>query len=228
MKNMKLVFSAVALVAAASFGQDAATARAEYQQQQAIAEVPRLIQQFDQLVQNQDAIAQRLVKLESSVGPDANMQAEIAALKAEIADLRASIRRDQDAMRAEIVRDLAGRIAKMTPPPAPAPAPVAPAPATPTATVAAPAPAPAPAPIGPHWEYKVEPGQTLSLIAQGFGTTVAKILAANPKLKPNALRVGQTIIIPAPPDAQKPAPKATRAPKDAPASKKSLPGKRRR
>ena len=37
----------------------------------------------------------------------------------------------------------------------------------------------------------------LTLIAQGFGTTVPKILAANPGLKPNMLRVGQKIIVPA-------------------------------
>jgi LysM repeat protein len=43
----------------------------------------------------------------------------------------------------------------------------------------------------------VEKGQTLSLIAEGFGTTVPKILAANPGLKPNLLRVGQKLIIPA-------------------------------
>ena len=43
----------------------------------------------------------------------------------------------------------------------------------------------------------MEKGQTLSLIADGFRTTVPKILAANPGLKPNLLRVGQKLIIPA-------------------------------
>ena len=50
---------------------------------------------------------------------------------------------------------------------------------------------------GPHYEYIVEKGQTLSLIAEGFGTTVSKILAANPGLTQDGLRVGQKLIIPA-------------------------------
>ena len=189
MKKSVSVFMGAVLAAFSVSAQNATTAaRAAYQQQQALAEVPRLVQQFDLLVQNQDAIVSRLVKLE---GTDAttDVRTEIAALKAEIAELRASIRRDQDAMRAEIVRDLAGRISKMTPPAA---APVA-------APSRAPASRPAPPPpaIGPHYEYVVEGGQTLSLIAKGFDTTVPKILAANPGLKPNRLRVGQKLIIPA-------------------------------
>ena len=191
MKKSRFVLAAVALASGAAFSQDTAAARAAYAQQQALAEVPRLVEQFDQLAQNNDAIVSRLVRLEQAAGPDANMQAEIAALRAEIADLRASVRRDQEAMRREIVNDLAQRMSRMAPPPPPA-AP-APAPATRAAVRAAPPPPPA---VGPHYEYVVEKGQTLSLIAQGFDTTVAKILAANPGLKANALRVGQKLIIP--------------------------------
>ena len=178
MKKTVLVAS-FALAALSGAAQDStASARAAYQQQQALAEVPRLVQQFDLLVQNQDAIVARLVKLEGT-DTTGDVRAEIAALRAEVADLKASIRREQDAMRAEIVKDLAGRIARMTPPPAPQPAP------------------PPPATTGTHYEYVIEKGQTLTLIAQGFGTTVPKILAANPGLKPNMLRVGQKIIVPA-------------------------------
>ena len=43
----------------------------------------------------------------------------------------------------------------------------------------------------------MEKGQTLSFIAKGFDTTVAKIMAANPGLKPDNVRVGQKLIIPA-------------------------------
>ncbi len=186
MKNTLLTF--VALAALTGAAQDStAAARAAYQQQQALAEVPRLVQQFDLLVQNQDAIVARLVKLEGA-DSTGDLRAEIAALKAEIADLRAQIRRDQDAMRTEIVKDLAGRLSRMTPPPAPAAAPAASRRA---------APPPPPATMGPHYEYVVEKGQTLALIAKGFQTTVPKILAANPGLKPNMLRVGQKLIIPA-------------------------------
>lgn len=196
MKNKILTLFALAALTGAAQDSTAA-ARAAYQQQQALAEVPRLVQQFDLLVQNQDAIVARLVKLEGT-DSTTDLRAEIAALKAEIADLRAQIRRDQDAMRAEIVKDLAGRLSRMTPPPAPAPAPA------PTASRRA-APPPPPATMGPHYEYVVEKGQTLALIAKGFQTTVPKILAANPGLKPNMLRVGQKLIIPA---EDQPAPKS--------------------
>ena len=179
------------LAAVSASAQSTREARAAYQQQQALAEVPRLVQQFDLLVQNQDEIAARLVKLESA-DVTTDVRAEIAALKAEIADLRASIRREQDAMRAEIVRDLAGRMSKMMPPP-PAPAPVRAASSRPAARTAP----PPPPPIGPHYEYIVEKGQTLQLIAKGFDTTVPKIRAMNPGLKPNMLRVGQKLLIPA-------------------------------
>ena len=192
------LFAALALGLPA---QDAVSARAAYQERQALAEVPRLVQQFDQLAANQDEIVQRLLKVESGSGTEAALRAEIEALRAEVAELKASVRREQDAMRREIVADLAKRISTLTPPPpppAPAPAPVA---SRPPAGSRPAAPAaqrqPPPVEIGPHYEYIVEKGQTLSLIAEGFGTTVPKILAANPGLKPNMLRVGQKLIIPA-------------------------------
>ena len=191
------------LLAALTLGlpaQDAVSARAAFQERQALAEVPRLVQQFDQLAANQDEIVQRLLKVESGSGTEAALRAEIEALRAEVAELKASVRRDQDAMRREIVADLAKRISTLTPPappPAPAPAPVAARP--PAGRPAAPVAQrqPPPVEIGPHYEYIVEKGQTLSLIAEGFGTTVQKILAANPGLKANMLRVGQKLIIPA-------------------------------
>lgn len=189
------VFVALALGLPA---QDAVSARAAYQERQALAEVPRLVQQFDQLAVNQDEIVQRLLKVEAGGAAEAALRTEIEALRAEVAELKASLRREQDAMRREIVADLAKRISTLTPPPPP------PAHAQTVARpTAGPRPSPAaqrqppPAEIGPHYEYKVEKGQTLSLIAEGFGTTVPKILAANPGLKPNMLRVGQTIIVPA-------------------------------
>lgn len=199
MKKSSLILAAIALVAGAAQSQDMAAARAAYQQQQALAEVPRLVQQFDVLVQNQDNIVARLQRLEQPAGPDANLQAEIATLRAEVADLRAALPRLQEQIRAAVVADLAQRMAKITPPPPPA-AVSAPA----RAAAARPAPPPS---VGFHYEWVVEKGQTLSLIAQGFDTTVQKILAANPGLKANNLRVGQKLIIPAE-DPPKSAPKA--------------------
>ena len=191
----EMIGSLFAMIVFGVVAQDAASARAAYQERQALAEVPRLVQQFDQLAANQDEIVQRLLKVESGSGTEAALRAEIATLRAEVAELKASIRREQDAMRREIVADLAKRISTLTPP-APPPAPVQQRPAASARPTPA-APQPPPADIGPHYEYIVEKGQTLSLIAEGFGTTVSKILAANPGLKPNLLRVGQKLIIPA-------------------------------
>jgi len=58
-------------------------------------------------------------------------------------------------------------------------------------------------PTTPHMEYQVQSGDSLSAIAKayrdkGVKVTVPQILAANPGLKPENMKVGQKIIIPAP------------------------------
>ena len=213
--------------------QDAADARLSYQDRQTINEVPRLMEQFDALVKNQEQIAERLVKVEGGTGDVDALRTEVASLKGEIAELRAAVRRDQDAMRREIVDDLTRRLNEITQQmqqnqaqsvaqiqaraeaalqaaEADAKAareqaeytkrmaarPPAPAPSAATRSSGAKAPA-APTYSGPYYEHVVESGQTLSFIAKGFDTTVAKILAANPGINANALRVGQKLIIPA-------------------------------
>lgn len=199
-KKSMILFCLAPLFAAA---QNVSSARLAYQQQQALDEVPRLVKQFDQLLQNQDAIVARLQRVEAALNAaDRGVSSdEVGALRAEVADLKASMRREQDRMRREIVDDLARRMKSLVPPPAPAQT-YAPPPA---AAPAQPASRPAQPVVGPHYEYVVEKGQTLSLIAAGFETTVEKILAANPGLKANRLRVGQKLIIPAE-EAAKPAP----------------------
>ena len=186
-------FMALMGVMAAS-AQDVASARAAYQQQQAVLEVQRLAQQFDQLSANHESLVGRLARLEegSAVG---DLRAEIAALKAQIADLR----REQETMRREIVADLAKRIAAL-PRPAPAPQPTYAPPPRSGATrrpAANPPPPPQPEYTGSYYEHEVKPGQTLSEISKGFDVPIQKILQANPGLKPNALRVGQKIRVPA-------------------------------
>lgn len=57
-------------------------------------------------------------------------------------------------------------------------------------------------PNAPHMEHKVEPGETLSAIVKayrdkGVKVTLSQVLAANPGLKPENMKVGQTLIIPA-------------------------------
>ncbi len=238
-KSFITLFGLAAL--APVWAQDAVSARLAYQDRQNLAEVPRLIQQFNQLAENQDQIAARLVKVETGSGESVELRAEIDKLRGEIAELRAAVRRDQDAMRREIVADLTARLngisqqmqqnqsqslaqiqtraesalqaaeaaakaareqadyTKRT-----ASRPAAPAPRASGGAAAKPA---APAYTGPYYEHVVEAGQTLSFIAKGFDTTVPKILAANPGLKANALRVGQKLIIPAEEAPQQAAPK---------------------
>ena len=91
-----------------------ASARMAYQDRQSLAEVPRLIEQFNQLAENQDQLGARLVKVEAGSGDSAELRAEIEKLRAEVAELRAAVRRDQDAMRREIVEDLTRRLNDIT------------------------------------------------------------------------------------------------------------------
>jgi LysM repeat protein len=62
-----------------------------------------------------------------------------------------------------------------------------------TATAYARALAATPTPAG---LYVVQPGDTLGALAQDFGSTVDEIMAANGLTDPNALQVGQPLIIP--------------------------------
>ncbi|MCR4424661.1 MAG: LysM domain-containing protein [Firmicutes bacterium] len=54
-------------------------------------------------------------------------------------------------------------------------------------------------PVCPGFIYVVQPGDTLWLLAQRFGTTVEAILAVNPGIDPARLVVGQRICIPVAP-----------------------------
>jgi LysM repeat protein len=186
------ILTLLSIIAAFAVSAQQTDARAAYQQQQAVQEVQRLAQQFDQMESNFESLTARMTRLESG-NSAADLRAEISGIKAQIAE----IKREQANMRREIVAEIsqkmAGLLAQRQPPPPPPPA------ATP-ATHSRPAAPKQPtrtAPEGPYYEHVVEPGQTLSLIAKGYDTTVPKILAANPTLKPNSLRVGQKIIVPA-------------------------------
>lgn len=62
-----------------------------------------------------------------------------------------------------------------------------------TATVYASQLVPSPTPAG---LYTVQEGDALSSLAEEFGTTVEELLAANGLTDPNAIQVGQLLIIP--------------------------------
>jgi LysM repeat protein len=64
-------------------------------------------------------------------------------------------------------------------------------------------PTPESSPSGPHFEYTVQPGDTLGAIVKAYReknikVTLQQILAANPGLKPENMKAGQKIVIPAP------------------------------
>lgn len=68
-------------------------------------------------------------------------------------------------------------------------------------------PAPAVSPPPTHsTAYIVQPGDTLSLIAQHFSTTVEAIAQANGIVNPNLILVGQSLAVPVPQDAPPPPP----------------------
>jgi LysM repeat protein len=86
---------------------------------------------------------------------------------------------------------------------------MAPPPATPVPTPT-PLVTPAPKPDPTSQTYRIRSGDTLLLIAQRFGLTLAQLMAANPTISdPNRIRVGQVIVIP-PPGAPDTGPRSAR------------------
>ena len=144
--------------------------------QQAYAEMQRVSGQVDVLQSNLGDLQRRIGALEGGGDASKGVRQELDALKASIAELR----REMQSMRGEIVKDLSGKMVQiqkqMQPPPAPKP--------TVTKVV-----------VGPHQEYTVQSGDTLSLIAQAFGTSIGKIKEMN-NLKSDNLRIGQKLNLP--------------------------------
>ena len=149
--------------------------REDFMRQQAYAEMQRVSGQVDVLQSNLGELQNRVGRLEGGSNSQ-SLRQEIEALKAAVADIRKQLR----AQRGEIVKDLTGRISKMQQQVVPAPRPAAP-----TEKVV----------MGPHVEYTVQAGDTLSLISQAFNTSVSKIKEMN-NLKSNNLRIGQKLNLP--------------------------------
>ena len=165
----KMVAMGVAFGCVMAYGQG----RENFMQQQAYAEMQRVSGQVDVLQSNLGDLQRRVGALESG-GDSRGIRQELDALKAAVAELR----RELQSQRGEIVKDLSRRIAKMQTS-APAPKPIE------TRKVV----------IGPHQEYTVQSGDTLSLIAQAFNTSVSKIKEMN-GLKSDNLRIGQKLNLP--------------------------------
>ena len=172
MNMRKMTAVACLLGCAVAYGQG----KESFMQQQAYAEMQRVSGQVDVLQSNLDALQRRLGALEGGGDASKGIRQELDALKSSVAELR----REMQNMRGEIVRELSGKMVQiqkqMQPPPAPKP----------TVTRIE---------VGPHQEYVVQSGDTLSLISQAFNTTVSKIKEMN-NLKSDALRVGQKLKLP--------------------------------
>ena len=142
--------------------------------QQAYAEMQRVLGQIDVLQNNIDDLARRVSRLESK-NSSSSLEVEISALKSAIAELR----REMGSQRSEIVKDLSGRIAKIS-----------------AASSKAPEPPPKRRVIsGNHLEYVVQGGDSLYLISKAFNVPVKTIKELN-GLKSDSLRVGQKIFVP--------------------------------
>ena len=166
-KTVAVVVAGMAAMTALSQGRDS------FVQQQAYAEMQRVSGQIDVLQNNFDDLQRRVAGIERGNATQ-DLRQEIEALKASVAELRRQLQSQREA----IVKDLTGRIktiqAVQTPPPKETPKKVV---------------------VGPHREYEVKAGDTLSLIAEAFGTTVSKIKEMN-GLKSDMLRIGQKIMVP--------------------------------
>ena len=167
-KTVAVVVAGMSAMTALSQGRDA------FVQQQAYAEMQRVSGQIDVLQNNFDDLQRRVAGIEKGNNTQ-GLRQEIEALKASVAELR----RQLQSQREEIVRDLTGRIKTIQA----------------AQTHHAPQPQPKKVVVGPHREYEVKAGDTLSLIAEAFGTTVPKIKEMN-GLKSDMLRIGQKIMVP--------------------------------
>ena len=168
---MKTVMMATAgLAASLAFAQG----RDTFVQQQAYAEMQRVTGQIDVLQNNFEDLQRRVGKLEGG-NQTQDLRQEIEALKASIAELRRQMQSQRDG----IVKDLTGRIKTIQA----------------AQTAAQQQPVKKKVVVGPHKEYEVKAGDTLSLISEAFGTTVSKIKEMN-GLKSDVLRIGQKIMIP--------------------------------
>ena len=161
------LFAAALAAGTASAQAPAGAGRDAFLKQQAVAEMQRVSAQVDVLATNQEELSDRLRKTEAMKSEIESLKAEVAALKGAISELR----REMGGQREEIVRDLSKKIATIQPP------------------------APKPRPTGPCYEYTVQQGDTLSLIAKAFGTTVQKIKDLN-GMKSDALKIGQKVNVP--------------------------------
>ncbi len=160
-----------------SFAAPADANRDAFLKRQAYAEMQRVTGQIDVLQASHEELTERVRRMEGGSSELGGVKADVAALKAEIENLR----REMNRMHQEIVADVTKKVTEIVK----------------ANQAAAPARQSTAAPVTTAGckTYVVQSGDTLSLIAQAFGTTVAKIKEQN-GLKRDFLRVGQKLLVP--------------------------------
>ena len=148
---------------------------------QVYAEMQRVSGQVDVMQSNLDDLSQRVGRMEGGKGEIGAVRGEIDSLKAEIA----AVRREMQKMRQDIVSEMTKKVIEIVNKNNAAQP-------QPRATTQ---PAAATSYNGPCKEYIVEKGDTLSMIAQAFRTTVPKLREMN-GLKNDNLRIGQKLLVP--------------------------------
>ena len=153
----------------------AAQSKDGFLKQQAYAEMQRVAEQVDILEQNQNDISERVAKVEAMKREIEDLKSNVSALQSQLADMKAQMTKQ----RGEIIAELSAVIKKAE---ASRPAP--------------PPPPPVPSYTGKTQIYAVQSGDTLSLIAEAFGTRISVIKELN-NLKGDGIRVGQKLRVPA-------------------------------
>ena len=171
--NKKIFAAAVMAMCCSLYAQ---SGRDAFMMRQAYDEMKRALQQVDVLETNFNSLSERISRIEKGGGETNALKAEIEALKAEIRRLRS----EMATQRESIVRDLSQKLKAIDN----------------ARTTTSPRQDPSKVDTSNCMEYEVASGDTLSLIARAFNTTVSKIKALN-GLKSDRLSVGQKIMVPA-------------------------------
>ncbi len=171
-----VVLSCVACLASGLLAQSAGGGREAFLKQQAYAEMQRVTGQIDILQASHEELAERVSRMEGGSGELGAVKTDLASLRAEIK----SVRREMNRMRQEIVADITKKVTAIVKSGA----------VTPASSMRTTSHAPSSCKI-----YTVQPGDTLSLIAQAFATSVAKLKELN-GLSSDRLRIGQKLQVP--------------------------------
>ena len=193
---MRHIFCIVISVAVLSAAAQSVSGGDSFVRKQAYAELQRINGMLDVLESNNNSLSARIAKIEGGKGELGAVKSDIDSLRAEIAALR----REMQNMRGEIIKELTGKVVEINK-------------AT-QASVDAKIEAQRQAAArqqqaaarqqqaaqpssysGPAREYVVQSGDSLTLIAQAFGTKVSTIREMN-NLKSDMIRVGQRLILP--------------------------------